>query len=119
FVLSCTGPLLPTWYCVSNGGAMPYRFFALSIAGSMLGLLAYPVLVEPYLTSKQQAWMWSASYALFAVICAVLAFRSRAAQVQSKVSQADSGPPPTLSERLLWMGLAACASALLLALTNH
>ena len=30
---------------------MPYRFFALSNAGSMLGLLTYPVLVEPYLTS--------------------------------------------------------------------
>jgi hypothetical protein len=98
---------------------MPYRFFALSNAGSMVGLLAYPVLVEPYLTSKQQAWMWSASYALFAIICALVAFRSRAAHVQRAVSQADSGPAPRMAERLLWMGLAACASALLLALTNH
>jgi hypothetical protein len=118
FLLSSTSPLLQTWYSRSNGGAMPYRFFALSNAGSMVGLLAYPVLVEPYLTSKQQAWMWSLSYASFAIICAIVAFRSRAAHVQTE-AQADSGPAPSLSDRLLWMGLAACASALLLALTNH
>ncbi len=49
---------------------MPYRFFALSNAGSMLGLLTYPVLIEPYLTSGQQAWMWSISYVVFVVVCA-------------------------------------------------
>ena len=51
FLLSSTSPLLQSWYSRSNGGAMPYRFFALSNAGSMPGLLAYPVLVEPYLTA--------------------------------------------------------------------
>ena len=119
FLLSSTSPLLQTWYSRSNGGAMPYRFFALSNAGSMVGLLAYPVLVEPYLTSRQQAWMWSISYIAFALICMVVAYRSRAAHVETAAAQAESGPAPSLSERLLWMGLAACASALLLALTNH
>ena len=42
FLLSSTSPLLQSWYSRSNGGAMPYRFFALSNAGSMLGLLTYP-----------------------------------------------------------------------------
>src|SRR3954470_16295000 len=63
FLLSATSPLLQSWYSRANGGAMPYRFFALSNAGSMLGLLTYPILIEPYLTSGQQAWMWSISYA--------------------------------------------------------
>jgi hypothetical protein len=119
FLLSSTSPLLQTWYSRSHGGAMPYRFFALSNAGSMVGLLAYPVLVEPYLTSKQQAWMWSVSYACFAVICVIVAFRSRAAHRETSALPADSGAAPSWSDRLLWMGLAACASALLLALTNH
>src|SRR3984885_501480 len=65
FLLASTSPLLQSWYSRANGGAMPYRFFALSNAGSMLGLLTYPVLVEPYLTSGQQAWMWSISYVAF------------------------------------------------------
>ena len=119
FLLSSTSPLLQTWYSRSNGGAMPYRFFALSNAGSMVGLLAYPVLVEPYLTGQQQAWMWSVSYGAFALICAAVAFRARGAHAEAAAVQTDSGPAPALSEKLIWMGLAACASALLLALTNH
>ncbi len=119
FLLSSTSPLLQTWYSRSNGGAMPYRFFALSNFGSMVGLLAYPVLVEPYLTNKQQAWMWSTSYGAFALVCMTVAFRSRAAHVETAAVAQEAGPAPTMKDRLVWMGLAAAASALLLALTNH
>src|SRR3984885_1377681 len=69
FLLASTSPLLQSWYSRANGGAMPYRFFALSNAGSMLGLLTYPVLIEPYLTSGVQAWMWSISYVVFVLVC--------------------------------------------------
>ncbi len=119
FLLSSTSPLLQTWYSRSNGGVMPYRFFALSNLGSMAGLLAYPVLVEPNLTNRQQAWMWSIGYGLFAVICMVLAFRARQAQVGVAVVAPVAGPAPLIGDQLLWAGLAAAASALLLAVTNH
>jgi len=119
FLLSSTSPLLQTWYSRANGGAMPYRFFALSNFGSMVGLLAYPVLVEPTLTGRQQAWMWSIAYGAFAVVCATVAFRSRGSGVEAAHVKVESGPSPAWSERMLWMGLAACASALLLAVTNH
>jgi SAM-dependent methyltransferase len=119
FLLSSTSPLLQSWYSRANGGAMPYRFFALSNAGSMVGLLAYPVLIEPTLTGRQQAWSWSIAYACFAAVCATVAFRSRGAALAAERVAAEPGPPPAWSERLLWMGLAACASALLLSVTNH
>jgi hypothetical protein len=120
FLLSSTSPLLQTWYSRSHGGAMPYRFFALSNAGSMLGLLAYPVLVEPWLTNHAQAWTWSAGYALFALLCATVAFRARSGVTTAvDAPRIASGPSPTWKERLLWVALAACASALLLAVTNH
>ena len=119
FLLSSTSPLLQSWYSRANGGAMPYRFFALSNAGSMVGLLAYPVLVEPYLTSGQQAWMWSIGYGVFAFVCATVAFRSRTGKAEAVAIAAEPGAAPAWSERLLWMGLAASASALLLAVTNH
>src|SRR5215469_13701219 len=77
FLLASTSPLLQSWYSRSKGGAMPYRFFALSNAGSMLGLLTYPILIEPYLTSGQQAWMWSISYAAFVLVCATVAWLAR------------------------------------------
>ena len=121
FLLASTSPLLQSWYSRSNGGAMPYRFFALSNAGSMLGLLTYPVLIEPYLTSGQQAWMWSISYVAFVLVCGVVAWRSRDFNAAYEVTgEAQDAPAsPLWSDRLVWMGLAACASALLLAVTNH
>src|SRR6185436_17915699 len=59
FLLSTTGPLIQAWYARRFKGAMPYRLYALSNAGSMFALLSYPVLFEPILTTHQQAWMWS------------------------------------------------------------
>jgi hypothetical protein len=118
FLLASTSPLLQSWYSRSNGGAMPYRFFALSNAGSMLGLLTYPVLVEPYLTSGQQAWMWTISYLAFVLVCATVAWRSRQDRAGETVLDSPAAAP-TAVDRLVWMGLAACASALLLAVTNH
>jgi len=121
FLLSATSPLLQTWYSRANGGAMPYRFFALSNFGSMAGLLAYPVLVEPTLAGRQQAWMWSAAYVVFAIVCGTVAFRSRrmgSARMPIE-AQRTAERPPAWSERVLWMALAACASALLLGVTNH
>lgn len=123
FLLSSTSPLLQSWYSRSNGGAMPYRFFALSNLGSMLGLLTYPVLVEPYLTNRQQAWMWSGTYIAFTLVCATVALRSRvtgeAGASSDEKSAAVPVAAPTAADRLIWMGLAAAASALLLAVTNH
>ncbi len=119
FLLSSTSPLLQSWYSRSNGGAMPYRFFALSNAGSMLGLLTYPVLVEPYLTNRQQVRMWSTSYAAFVLACATIAWRSRHARNRNARVRSRYSAPHAWSDRLIWMGLAACASALLLSVTNH
>ena len=114
FLLSATGPLLQSWYARANKNALPYRYFALSNAGSMAGLLAYPVLIEPYLTSHQQAWSWSLAFGAFAILCAAIAWRTRRAPPEITVIAA-----PGLSACLLWIALAACPSALLLAVTGH
>ena len=76
FLLSTTGPLLQAWYARRFQGAMPYRLYAFSNAGSMFALLSYPVLFEPVFTTHKQAWMWSAAYGVFVVLCGVTAFRS-------------------------------------------
>lgn len=117
FLLSSTSPLLQSWYSLANRGAMPWRFFALSNAGSMLGLLTYPVLIEPWLTGREQAWSWSIAYGIFALGCAVVALRSWHKGHERAAVQAT--PAPRWPERLLWIALAACSSALLLAMTNH
>ena len=117
FLLASTSPLLQSWSSRSNGSALPYRWYALSNAGSMLGLLSYPVLVEPYLTNRRQAWMWSIGYCAFAAVAVLVAWRGANAPTAKRATKLAA--PPGTAELLLWTALAACASALLLAITNH
>jgi hypothetical protein len=72
FLLSANGPLLQRWYTLRSPGA-PWRLYALSNAGSLLGLLSYPFIVEPLLSLSAQRTLWSAGYALFVVACAACA----------------------------------------------
>ncbi|HBY63382.1 MAG TPA: hypothetical protein DEH78_26460, partial [Solibacterales bacterium] len=73
-VLATTGPLLQAWYVRTREGAVPYRLFALSNLGSMLALLSYPPLVEPYLPTRVQAYAWSGAFAVFALLCGLAAY---------------------------------------------
>ncbi len=117
-LLSSTSPLLQTWYARAFSGALPYRYFALSNAGSLVALFAYPVIVEPYLTGHQQAWLWSGAYALFVILCVTSAVASR------NSTNAEAYSPPAIRtatsthQYVLWLSLSACASALLIAVTN-
>jgi SAM-dependent methyltransferase len=119
FLLSTTGPLLQAWYARSHKGAMPYRLYALSNAGSMFALLSYPVLIEPVFGTHRQASIWSIGYGVFVLLCIVTALRSgQAAQVAMEQDAAPvEHPGPGIYA--LWIALPAVASALLLAITNH
>lgn len=59
FVLSTTGPLIQAWSDLSHPRHDPYRLYALSNTGSLLALLSYPFLVEPYLPLSQQSRVWT------------------------------------------------------------
>ena len=117
-LLSSTSPLLQSWYARSREGALPYRFFALSNLGSMLALLSYPVLVEPYLSNRTQVWVWSGAFIAFACCCVAVALSSRKGRAAA-VESLEEVSAPGWSVRILWMLLAAAASAMLLAITNH
>ena len=123
FLLSTTGPLLQAWYARTYKGAIPYRLYALSNAGSMFALLSYPVLFEPVYTTHQQAWIWSTGYGLFIALCVYTALRSGNAPVNLMETEAaaegEDSAAPTKRDYFLWIGLAACASILLLSVTNH
>ncbi|HEV2491855.1 MAG TPA: fused MFS/spermidine synthase [Terriglobia bacterium] len=116
-LLSSTSPLLQAWYAEERRGALPYRLFALSNAGSMLALVSYPVLVEPVFSTRHQAVGWSLAYAAVAALSAVAALRPRGEMAARP--HGESSPSPGWKLQLLWVALAACASSLLLAITNH
>lgn len=127
FVLSTTGPLLQSWFARARPGRSPYPLYALSNVGSLLALLGYPFLVEPWVGRGTQAWGWGAGFVLFAVACAVCAvdvIRNAPATgtpAVTDVAESATGaePRPSLRLTLTWLGLSACASVLLLATTNQ
>ena len=51
FLLSTTSPLIQAWFARSHPGRSPYRLFALSNLASMLALLGYPFLLEPWVAT--------------------------------------------------------------------
>jgi hypothetical protein len=119
FLLSTTGPLLQVWYARRYKGALPYRLFALSNAGSMFALVSYPFLFEPVYTTRQQAGMWSIAYGVFILLCAFTAIRSGDAVGVHLASEPEPAEKPGVKQYWMWAALAACASVLLLAVTNH
>jgi hypothetical protein len=125
FVLATTGALLQAWFSTAHPGASPYRLYALSNLGSLLGLLSYPFAVELFVPLDLQAWVWTCGYALFALGIGWCALQLRtpvapapAADTAAASVTARAAAPPR-GERLLWFALAACASTLLLAVTNQ
>jgi SAM-dependent methyltransferase len=125
-ILSATAPLVQAWFArthTGEGGGEPYALYAASNLGSLLALLAYPILMEPLLTLQAQRFTWSAGYVGFVLILgalALLVWRS----TQTTPGAVEAPPPavvapPSLRERLIWIALAAIPSSLMLGVTTH
>lgn len=123
--LAATSPLAQIWFTRRFQHAIPYRLFALSNLASLLALLCYPFVIEPWTTNSVQLRLWSALFAVFVLLCAWTALaglRARAG-AQTEVAQQPerTAEParPTAARQLLWLVLAAMGSFMLLAVTNH
>ncbi len=123
FLLSSTSPLVQAWFARAFPGSSPYRLFALSNLASMLALLGYPFLFEPWFASTEQSRWWSIGYALFVACCGALAWKSRdlppltveAGQLAATAQE----PAPRPASIVLWLVLSAMGSVTLLAVSNH
>jgi hypothetical protein len=119
FLLATTSPLIQWWYARTQRS--PYRLFALSNASSLVGLLAYPFLLEPWLTTLAQARLWSAGYVVFVICCSIAAVVSlRAPEKKSNVAAAaPSAParPLAATDVMTWVALAVLGSLVLVSVT--
>lgn len=120
-LLAANGPLAQAWFARARPGTSPYRLFALSNLASLLALLGYPILLEPWLSTAGQVWVWSALYLVFTVVLALAAFMDSRLPATAAIpaSAAPDTPVPSARDYLLWTALAALGSVMLLAVTNH
>ncbi len=122
FALSASTPILQKWFSQTShkSAADPYFLYAASNAGSLVGLLGYPLLVEPVLPLSLQTHFWAFGYAgLLALVamCAALVWRTQAVTAPHN---AEENTHERLALRTLarWVALAFVPSSLMLGVTT-
>src|SRR6266542_5677195 len=98
FAVAATGPLLQKWFAQTGGATAgdPYFLYSSSNFGSLLGLLAYPALLEPHLRLRQQSWLWAGGFLLLSgcvLLCAGLASRHRRSRAEDGSTTPDDVGP--------------------------
>ena len=119
FSLSATAPLLQSWFAAANRDSSPYRLYAVSNFGSLLGLIAYPFAVEPALGLRAQSDLWFVLYLAFAVGIALCALPLRALEPVPPCPVGQAAASSSRGAMALWIALPACASLLLYGATGQ
>jgi hypothetical protein len=123
-VLASTGPLVQAWFARLHPTRSPYPLYAVSNGGSLLALLAYPVLLEPRLGLSKTGDLWSVAFgitALLVLICCTLAWRraTDSSPVMTAIDLHDESQPLGGMRVALWLLLSASAVMVLMGVTNR
>jgi hypothetical protein len=123
-LLSSNSTPMQAWFRRDERRQTPYRLYALSNIGSLVALISYPILFEPNLTLRAQAYLWSAICVVFAISAAYLAPKTYRSTQAVDAPASGASPPgedqrPSIGVHVLWIALAACASTLLASVTSQ
>lgn len=124
-VLSTTAIVAQGWLARSDLPERddPYRLYAASNLGSLVALLGYPLLVEPFVTLRAQRLLWSGLYLVYLGVLVAAAPRRATSTPEPATPEPAAAPvaetpPPTWRDILFWLGLSAAPSMFLVAVTN-
>ena len=122
-LLSATAPLLQRWFSHTRHKSArdPYFLYAISNAGSMLALLAFPFVLEPTFAVRKQSVIWTIGYAALVgliIACAVLLNRRRVTTTNAEVSVGETVETVGAGKRVEWTVLAFVPSSLMLGVTT-
>ena len=122
FAVAAQAPLMQRWFGLAGNTGEPYALYAASNIGSFLGLITYPLIVEPFMPIQQQSGLWSALYAILVVLVLSCAWSLYRYQGNNEaVARVASAPASTTGwrKRLYWIALSAVPSGLMLSTTSH
>jgi hypothetical protein len=121
FIISASNPLLQGWFSKLKHRLSldPYFLFAASNAGSLLALVAFPLLLEPGLGLNEQYRLWRVGFAVLVTVTSVIAL---ALKPLGSVPGSESDSPATkipVLRRLRWLALSFVPSSLMLGVTTY
>lgn len=90
--VSLTAPLVQAW-SAREAGTRVYSLYALSNVGSLMGLVAYPLVIEPRLPLRWQADLWRIGYLIWLAAMVLTAIMTRARHEQPAPLTAATAPP--------------------------
>ena len=126
--VSANAPLLQAWFARTGhpDARDPYFLYAASNLGSLIALLGYPFMLEPLFGVSELARLWAYVFVALVVLLAACFFLMRGAHAggvpdaPAFAPGADTtAPPPTLTQRLGWVGLSFVPAAMVTAYTVH
>ncbi len=114
-------PLLQSWAArlvpaAANGA---YSLYAMSNVGSLLGLAAYPLVIEPRFALTAQAAGWQLGFAALGLMVVAVGVLTMLAGKAASPADALPEALPTGRRRAEWLLLALAPSALLLGVTQY
>lgn len=76
FLLAANAPLVQRYYSqtAQPDADDPYFLYSASNTGSLLALLLFPLMLEPFLGAAQIRWLWSIGYLLLTILLSFCAF---------------------------------------------
>lgn len=121
FILSTTSTLLQYWAGKAHTMHRPYLLYSLSNAGSLMAIVWYPVLTEPFLSLQEQGLTWAVLYGIYTLafvaggLCTLPSVR-REHHVRSSPSAVPILP---IRSYTFWLLLSMLSTVLLLSATNQ
>lgn len=124
FVLSTTSPVVQRWLAAdaATNAKNPYILYAISNAGSLFGLLAYPFIMEIHFSTKMQVSLWTTLYVVYAigVAASIYRFQRVGAKDGAEVAAHQMATMPIPPEmRRGWVVRSMIPSAALIVITHY
>ena len=119
FIISASNPLLQSWFSrlQHHLAVDPYFLFAASNAGSLIALVAFPLVLEPSLGLNEQYQLWRVGFAVLITLTCVIAITLKPVSVDGTLKQPNAKVP--VLRRLRWLALSFVPSSLMLGVTTY
>lgn len=121
FFLSSNAPLIQTWYSRTRGPSAndPYFLYGASNVGSLVALLGFPLIAEPFLGIKSISMGWSVAFILLGALLFVSVLWSTRDHPDAKTVLPIINRKSDLRTLFRWGFIAFIPSSLMLALTTR
>ncbi len=119
-LLSANAPLLQSWYARSDGPSAddPYFLYGASNLGSLIALLAFPFVAEPFFGAQDISFGFAAGFFLLGICLLFSGMAARAGRMTTDAVSVGTADSPSVKEYAFWALLAFVPSSLMLAVTT-